>query len=473
MARSLGIAGLLFLALGGVGEQTVASENVFAEPTRVWPVHVEVAADEYEAMQPHQQERGWFGFGRREKAEERKVDPGRVLHRNNFGVDLPWAKGTVTLNGERFENVGLRYKGNGTIGDSMHTVKKSLKFDLDRHGGEQRFLGRKTINVHSGAADPSKCREPLGYSVYRAAGVPAPRTTLVEVQLSVPGKFDRELLGVYTLVEAVDKPFLEERFGDGDGLLFKPEHLREIDYLGDDWAQYEELYEPERKATAEEAARTIAFAKLVHEADDAEFAEKIGSFLDIEAYLRFLAATAYVANPDSFFVLGHNYYLYLHPKTGQFHFMPWDLDRAFGNFPGVLGSNSEQMNMRITHPYAGTHRLTERLLAMPQVAERYQTLFKELAGTAFEKTRVQGELAAIEAAMKDVRTREQAASEARNEEKGRTFGAPARLDDFLERRGASIEAQLAGTSEGHLPTRGFPFGPPPRERNREGRSQPR
>ena len=76
----------------------------------------------------------------------------------------------------------------------------------------------------------------------------------------------------------------------------------------------------------------IAFARLVHKADDATFRKEIGSYLDIDSYLRFLAATAFVANSDSFFVLGHNYYLYLHPKTNKLHFIPWDLDRAFANF---------------------------------------------------------------------------------------------------------------------------------------------
>ena len=39
----------------------------------------------------------------------------------------------------------------------------------------------------------------------RAAGVPAPRTAYAEVTLTVPGKFDREYLGLYTVIEQVDK----------------------------------------------------------------------------------------------------------------------------------------------------------------------------------------------------------------------------------------------------------------------------
>jgi spore coat protein CotH len=444
-----------------------AADDVFREPLEVHPVLIELPAADYEAMRPREGKFTWFGFvpDRREQAN---AAAGLEAHRNNFGVDLPWEKGAVTLAGQRFEPVGLRYKGNGTIGDSRHTAKKSIKVDLDRHDATARFQGSPTINLHAGAADPTKCRETLGYSIYRAAGVPAPRTALAEVRLSVPGKFDQELLGVYTVVEAVDKAFLQDRFGNGEGLLFKPERVRDLEDLGDSWTAYEQAYDPARKAKPEEAERLMAFARLVAKADDQAFAEQIESFLDVEAYLRFLAATALVANIDSFFVLGHNYYLYLHPTSGRFHFIPWDVDRALGNFPGVLGSNAEQMDLRLTHPYAGTHRLTERLLAIPRVGERYQALLRELAATCFEKARLLTELAAIEAAVSDLRTREQQASAARQEGKGHVFGAgnEARLDTFLAGRADSVAAQVAGASKGFRPTRGFPFQllPPPPER---------
>ena len=38
--------------------------------------------------------------------------------------------------------------------------------------------------------DPTRGREALAYAVFRAAGVPAPRTAFAEVTLTVPGKYD-------------------------------------------------------------------------------------------------------------------------------------------------------------------------------------------------------------------------------------------------------------------------------------------
>ncbi len=391
-----------------------ADQNVYA-PEKLWQVHVTLSPEEYAAIEPRAN-RGFPGFGPAPKAPDKPAESNREVHRNTFGTDLPWGTGSVTIGDQTFDKVGIRYKGNGTVMDASRTIKKSFKIDLDRAGGSGRFGGSKSINLHCEVTDPSKCREVLGYAIYRAAGVPAPRTALAEVRLTVPGKRDKELLGVYTLVEEVDKPFLKDRFGDDKGLLMKPEGLREFDDRGDDWNRYKIQYAPKREPTKDEAKRVIAFARLVHKGDDATFKKEIGTYLDVDNYLRFLAATAFVANGDSLF-FGHNFCLYLNPKTNKLYLIPWDLDRAFANFP-ILGSNSQQMNLSLTHPYPGTHRLTDRLLAVPEISDQYQKLLKELAATAFSKERLLKQLAEAEAAVHEPLERDQQAAAARKEVAG-------------------------------------------------------
>ncbi|HYH64802.1 MAG TPA: CotH kinase family protein [Urbifossiella sp.] len=445
--------GLLAVAL--LAPAAVADPAVYA-PGKLWQVHITMPAEEYAAIQP----RGGFGFGQPKAPAAPPLDPTREVHKNTFGVDLPWGTGAVAVGNETFGKVGIRYKGNGTIMDAARTARKSFKIDLDRAGGSGRFAGSKSINLHCEVTDPSRCREVLGYEVYRAAGVPAPRTALAEVRLTVPGKHDKELLGLYTLVESVDKAFLKDRFGDDTGLLMKPENLREFDDRGDDWNRYKAQYAPKREPTKDEAKRVIGFARLVHKADDATFKKDIGSYLDVDNYLRFVAATSFIANTDNLF-FGHNYCLYLHPKTHRLHVIPWDLDRAFANFP-ILGSNSQQMNLSLTHPYSGAHRLTDRLLAIPEVSAQYQKLLKELAGTAFSKDRLLKQLAEAEAAVKEPLERDQKAAAARKEPLGAAmmFGTPPTLKKFIEKRTASVVAQVAGTSKGFVPVAMGMGGPP-------------
>ncbi|MBN9521181.1 CotH kinase family protein [bacterium] len=432
-----------------------AADPAAYAPGKLWPVHITLSAEEDAAIQP----RGGYGFGP-PKAPATPIDPNREVHRNTFGVDLPWGTGAVAVGDQAFAKVGIRYKGNGTIGDAARTIRKSFKIDLDRAGGTGRFAGSKSINLHCEVTDPSRCREVLGYEVYRAAGVPAPRTALAEVRLTVPGKYDRELLGLYTVVEAVDKSFLKDRFGDDTGLLMKPEGLREFEDRGNDWDKYKAQYLPKREPTAAEAGRVIGFARLVHKGDDAAFEKEIGSYLDVDTYLRFVAATAFVANTDNLF-FGHNYCLYLNPRTSRLHVIPWDLDRAFANFP-VLGSNRQQMDLSLTHPYSGAHRLTDRLLAIPEVGVQYQKLLKELSATAFAKDRLLARLAEAEAAVKAPLERDQRAAVARKEPPGASlmFGTPPALKTFIEKRTASVAAQVAGVSKGYVPAPLGVGGPP-------------
>lgn len=435
-------------------------DNAGFEPGKIHTIRISLTEKEFTSMQPISSRGGFFGFGGPPKPPAKDPDePAREMHRNTFGMDLPWGTGSVTVDGQTFDKVGIRYKGNGTISDASRTIKKSFKIDLDHFGGAERWHGKKTLNLHCGVADPSKCRETLGYQIYRAAGVPAPRTAFAEVWLDVPGKHDNQLLGVYTVVEQPDKQFLRNNFGSDKGLLMKPEGVRDFADLGDDWKRYEKQYEPKRDPTADEAARIIAFARLASKTDDAEFRRDIASFLDIDGYLRFLAVTAFVSNSDSFFALGHNYYMYLHPVTNKVHFFAWDLDRAFANLP-IFGSKSQQMNFSLTRPYAGKHQLTERLLAIPEIGEQYQKLLKELSATALARETLLREVDQLAAFVKDLVERDANAAVARKDGVGgfgpfALMGKPPDLTTFVEKRSKSVAAQLAGTSQGHIPTGGF------------------
>jgi spore coat protein CotH len=435
------------------------------DSTDVFKVHITLSAMEFDAMQPSGGG-GFPGFGP-PPAPPKKPADGREIHRNAFNFDLPWAAGSVTINGTTFEKVGLRYKGNGTIMESMRTLKKSIKIDLDRHDKKLKYAGHQTINLHSGVADPSKARETLGYAAYRAAGVPAPRTALAEVTLTVPGKHDKEFLGLFTIVEQIDKAFLRRHYKTDKGLLLKPERLGGLNYLGDDWERYKTTYQPKRDATPAEQKRVIDFTRFVNQSSDGDFARDIASYLDIDAFLRFMAVTTLEASMDSFFTLGHNYYLYLHPPTNKFHFLPWDLDRSFANF-GIFGTPEQLLDLSIMKP-AAQNRLADRLLAMPEMAARYRQIVKEIAATTFTKERLLKELDAIETATKEIRARESKAAAARNDDGGGGFGfnAPGEglfgpvpdMRKFAEKRTESVAAQLAGKSKGYEP-QPFGFGPP-------------
>src|SRR4029077_12409433 len=115
-----------------------------------------------------------------------------------------------------------------------------------------------------------------------AAGVPAPRTAFAEVTLTVPGKYDKEYVGLYAVVEDVAKPVLLDRFGTDKGLLMKPFQVRSMEHLGDDWERYKGQYRPQSEPTRDQTQRVIEFARLVNQARDDEFQKQIDTYLDVD-----------------------------------------------------------------------------------------------------------------------------------------------------------------------------------------------
>jgi putative membrane-bound dehydrogenase-like protein len=462
---TLVLTGILVAPQARTGPAAIAQEQVGKkEPsktlfglTRVWRIQLDIAATEYEAMAPA----GGFGFpGGPGQPKAKKSS--RPSETNLFGLQFPWVQAAFTADGKTYPKVGLRYAGDMTYFVSSRGLRRPFKVEFSRFD-DHRFHGLKALQLHSMPLDPAKGREVLAYALFRAVGVPAPRTAFAEVTLTVPGKHAREHLGLYTLVENVDRQFFADRFRTDKGLLLKPARLRGIDYLGEDWETYKGRYQPQSAPTREQSKRVIEFARLVNKASDEQFRKDIGSYLDVDAFLRFLAANALLSNLDGFLGLGHNYYLYLHPQTNQFQFIPGDLEFSLANFQ-LMGSPEQLMDLSLLHPYPGANKLPDRLLAIKEVSAKYRRLLKELAATHFTREQLLRDAQAIETATKEILAREAKAVAARKEGAG-GFGPPGvklpqppSLKTFAEKRTVSVAAQLSGKRKGYVPQ--LAFGPP-------------
>ncbi len=466
-------AGLAWGAAPPSGGETKVAPRSAAElfgPTRVWDFHLTVGPREWEAMQPPLDKSSWFGpppkaapKGPAGKGPAGKGPPGA------FGFDFQYVRADLAVGEKAWKGVALRFKGNSSYMVSAKGLKRPFKIDFNRYVEGQSFLGLKKIALSNNALDPSQAREALSYAVFRAAGVPAARTAFVRLSLTVPGKHDRAFLGLYTLIECVDKPFLKEHFGSGKGLLVKPEGVFGLSYLGEDWPAYEKRYRPKARAEgqARDRQRLIDFIKLVNFADDERFRKEIGAYLDFDAFARYLAANTVMVNLDSFMGLGHNYYLYLNPKTNKFHFLPWDLNHSFGGLT-MLGSATQLMDLSVAQPYTGRNRLIERLMEMPQWDRAYRAHIQRLIANGFAPARIQADVRAAEKALAPTVAVEAKVLARRKE--SLTFGfpfsaffpPPPALDKFVSKRLESIEGQFAGKRKGHVPT--MRFGQPPQAR---------
>ncbi len=123
-----------------------------------------------------------------------------------------YVEAKVTIGGVEFPRVGIRKKG--FIG-SVSSSRPSLKIKLDLFDETEEIDGLSTLTFNNNKQDVSLCSQFIGYSLFNAAGSPAPRCALARV--TVNGKN----MGVYSHVESVKKHLFEREFGNKDGTLYE------------------------------------------------------------------------------------------------------------------------------------------------------------------------------------------------------------------------------------------------------------
>jgi spore coat protein H len=320
---------------------------------------------------------------------------GRPVHvGSGFGGYFPWARADVTLGSQTFKNVGLRYRGNGSFSNSSGyaPLRANFKLKLDVFGTKGTWGDEKSLNLNAGVVDSSNLREAIAFALFRGAGVPASRTAYAELTFNVPGVYKDAPGGyVYTLIENVGTRFLKRALPPGNGLLMKPEGtVGGIQVQGSGtWASYAGVFYPDREATPHEKQRIMEFCQLISQTDVALFRSRVGNYLDVDEFLRYIAINVFIQNGDSYLRGGHNYYFYLDSSDDKFRFIPWDQDLS-------MGSNSFGLSANFLTPWSGNQPLIYWLLDDPAVNVRYRAILKELSDTVLSRDEIARLVDAVE-----------------------------------------------------------------------------
>jgi hypothetical protein len=388
------------------------------------------------------------------------------VHGHPMGRSFRYVRAELEFDGKPHGGVAVRFKGNSSYVASEASYKRPMKVDFNRVEDGRDFLGLNCLNFNNNALDPSLLREHLAYAMFREAGVPAPRTALASVTLTVDPLVKQKRLGAYVIVEDVDKRFLKSRFGSGEGLLLKPEGETPFRYMGDDLEPYLSEYTAKTKASPEVGKRLVELAKLVDGSDDATFEAKLESFMDVDEFLRFLAVNVLLSNYDSILALGHNYYIYIDPLSLKAHFIPWDLNMSFGGYVRIPAKQSARCS--IDRPCVGRNRLIDRVLKIERFRERYHATLGELNDSVFQPERL---VARVEKLDEMIREAKGWPKEPSNPSVARgALAEPPALKQFIRDRHSSVAAQLSGDVTGvyvprfvHGPITGFLGRGAPRE----------
>ena len=102
--------------------------------TKVWSIHLEIPAREYEALQPAQ---GGFGFpgGPPKQPAAKGPKDKRETESNLFGTQFSWAQGKLSADGKTWDKIGVRYAGDITYFASAQRLKRPMKIAFDKLGG--------------------------------------------------------------------------------------------------------------------------------------------------------------------------------------------------------------------------------------------------------------------------------------------------------------------------------------------------
>lgn len=243
-----------------------------------------------------------------------------------YPADFQWRDTRVPI-------VGIRSRGAG----SRSGRKPGLKIDFNRYVEDQTAFGRKSLVLANATQDPAMLKQRLAFAIFAKMNMPAPRA--VHARLFVNGEY----IGLYELIEPLDKAFLARVFGaDAEGKAKDDGYLYEYhwkdgytwDYLGRELRIYEELFEAK---TNEKQAPSILYGPLeelfrtFNDVRDRQFESEVGRLLDLRQFVQHLAVENFIAEYDGF--LGNwgpnNFYLYRFEDGRPAQFLPWDKDSAF------------------------------------------------------------------------------------------------------------------------------------------------
>ena len=286
---------------------------------------------------------------------------------------------SVEINGETFDSVGVKYKGNSTY--KATNAKNPMHIELDYVRPDQNYKGLKDIKLGNGYYDATFVREALGYEILRKY-MAAPKANFAK--LYIGGVY----YGVYSNQQSINKSFVREHFGTtGQNPFFKcnPQTVggpggsgySDLVYSSADSTAYYKKYE--RKSDYGWRQLLNLMDTLKNRPNSAH------KMVDIDRALWMHAFNAVTVNLDSYTgAFGQNYYLY---QDDQGRFLPvvWDLNMCFGSFPALTSGNLSTAQMQSLDPLTQATNTTRPLISKLLANATYKRMYLAHVRTLFQE----------------------------------------------------------------------------------------
>ncbi|MFK7755973.1 MAG: CotH kinase family protein [Flavobacteriales bacterium] len=273
------------------------------------------------------------------------------------------------------ENIGFRLRGN----TSRLADKKSFKVSFNSFSSGNSWLGLKKLNLNGEHNDVSIMRSKLCWDMLREAGLVSCRTSYVKLYVN------DEYKGLYLNVEHVNDDFVENRFSEGDGNVYKCIYPSDLNYNGSSAGNYtNEGYELQTNEWSPSQFEDLAeFITVLNQTNDENLICSLPEVFNVREYLKHLAAEVLLGHWDGHVFNKNNFYLYSNAAQGRIEWIPYDLDNTLGiDFFGENWGNRNIYNWS-SNEY---RPLYERLLQNETWREIYSFELNRLIENYFNET---------------------------------------------------------------------------------------
>jgi len=324
---------------------------------------------------------------------------------------------TLVYEGETFENVGVRFKGQtsyfntngengggpggggpggGGPGGSVETDKKSFNIELDWIE-DQDIDGYQTLNLNNGYQDPSFLREFIFEKLSRNY-IPSLKVNFVKLIIN-----DQDW-GIYPNVQQLDKRHSGEWFFDDECTRWRAEDpnsdapgcgepnggpgggpggggpnfgagTSSLNYLGDDTLNYLDHYTLKKSYIDNPWDNLVNACNAVYNVENFEDPYvSLNEFLDLDATLWHLAVEIIFSDDDSYINKGGmDYYVYYDVYNERILPIEYDGNTVFGNPNWSPFYNENDTDFA----------LLNKLLAIPELRQRYLAHFRTILFECF------------------------------------------------------------------------------------------
>lgn len=258
-------------------------------------------------------------------------------HADSFNLSTQTMMGNFMIDGTPIDSVGVQLKGNSSFGYPGR--KKPIKITFNEYVSGKKLEGLTVLNLNNNMLDPTMMREKLLLDFMNKKGLAAPRCTYAKVS------YNGQYVGLYKMIEQVDKEFIITHYSNWGGNLFKGDPQGTLIWMGNDPAAYYPFYELHSNTATNDWSDLVNLIDNINNTPASGFYDTLETNLNTTPFIQQWAARNLFVDLDAYFHAPHNYYLYHNTATNKFEWSTWDVSVAFGFYPFWTEDSTEKVSI--------------------------------------------------------------------------------------------------------------------------------